>query len=46
MSYSVNEVKPNIAKLHHGLYKNSEMVIGDITDRSTQDKLAEIANRE
>lgn len=42
----VNELNPIFAKLHHGIYKNSEMVIGDITKKSTQDKLAEIANRE
>lgn len=42
----VNEMNPIFAKLHHGIYKNSEMVIGDITKSSTHDKLAEIANRE
>lgn len=41
-----NELKPNRAKLHHALYPNCTMVIGDITKNSTQDKLAEIANRE
>ena len=41
-----NELEPDRAKLHHGLYPNCNMVIGDITQKSTQDKLAEIANRE
>lgn len=41
-----NELEPDRAKLHHALYPNCTMVIGDITKTSTQDKLAEIANRE
>lgn len=41
-----NELEPDRAKLHHALYPNCTMVIGDITKNSTQDKLAEIANRE
>ena len=41
-----NELEPDRAKLHHALYPNCTMVIGDITKTSTQDKLAEIANHE
>lgn len=41
-----NELEPDRAKLHHALYPNCTMVIGDITKPSVQDKLAEIANRE
>ena len=41
-----NELETDRAKLHHALYPNCTMVIGDITKKSTQDKLAEIANRE
>lgn len=41
-----NELEADRAKLHHALYPNCTMVIGDITKPSVQDKLAEIANRE
>ena len=41
-----NELEPDRAKLHHALYPNCTMVIGDITKPSVQDKLAGIANRE
>lgn len=41
-----NELEADRAKLHHALYSNCTMVIGDITKPSVQDKLAEIANRE
>ena len=41
-----NELEPDRAKLHHALYPNCTMVIGDITSPKVQDKLAEIANRE
>ena len=41
-----NELERDRAKLYHGLYPNCTMVIGDITKKSTHDKLAEIANRE
>lgn len=40
------EIRKDFAKLHHALYKNCTMVVGDITKPSVQDKLAEIANRE
>lgn len=41
-----NELEPDRAKLHHALYPNCTMVIGDITSPKVQDKLAEIANHE
>ena len=41
-----NELESDRAKLHHALYPNCTMVIGDITSLKVQDKLAEIANRE
>lgn len=41
-----NELESDRAKLHHALYPNCTMVIGNITKPSVQDKLAEIADRE
>ena len=41
-----NELESDRAKLNHAIFKNSTMVIGDITNPKVQDKLAEIANKE
>lgn len=41
-----NELEPERALLNHSIFPNSTMVIGDITSKEVQDKMAEIANRE
>lgn len=41
-----NELEPERALLNHSIFNNSTMVIGDITSKEVQDKMAEIANCE
>jgi len=41
-----SELEPTRAKLHHGIYPDCTMIIGDIRSSVVQEQLAKIANRE